>query len=213
MAPSELQARGFVAAVRRRGFDVDMLLVDTHLGYWQARTVFEVLREDVVAPARARGVQQIWLAGISLGGYGALLYDARYPGEIAGVVTLAPYLGSDEVVNEVARAGGLRGWTPPTLAPFAGAPPAEVADQHLWRWLKHNTLAGTPGSPHGPRLPLFLSFGDSDRFVEAHRLVAEVLPAGQVAVASGGHDWPAWQAGWNRLLDQVPWPRRPACVS
>lgn len=212
MAVSELQAQGFVAAIRRRGFDVDVHLVDAHLGYWRERVVFEALREDVLAPARARGVQEIWLAGISLGGYGALLYDARHPQEIAGVVALAPYLGADDIVDEIARASGLRDWPPPVLPPFQGAPPAEEADRHLWRWLKAQAFPGTAGAPPARTLPVFLSFGRDDRFAKAHQLMAAALPADRTVVAAGGHDWPAWQAGWEGLLDRMPWPRRPDCV-
>ena len=212
MALAELVSRGFVAAVRRRGFDVDVLLVDAHLGYYQERVVFEALREDVLAPARRSGRPEVWLTGISLGGYGALLYDARHPGDIAGVVALAPYLGLDEVVAEVSRAGGLDRWAPPPLAPFTPSSTPDETDRHLWRWLRQQavTAPGEPAPPH--RLPIYLGFGDRDRFVAAQRLLAAALPAGRVVVTAGGHDWPAWQPGWDALLDRVPWPRRAECV-
>ena len=212
MAVTELASRGFVAAVRRRGFDVDVALVDAHLGYYQERVVFEALREDVVAPARRSGRLEVWLTGISLGGYGALLYDARHPGDIAGVVALAPYLGLDEVVAEVSRAGGLDRWPAPPLAPFTPGSTPNETDRHLWRWLRQQAVTG-PGEPAPPhRLPIFLGFGDRDRFVAAQRLLAAALPSERVVVTPGGHDWPAWQPAWNALLDRVPWPRRAECV-
>jgi S-formylglutathione hydrolase FrmB len=212
MALSELQERGFVRAVRERGFDVDVSLVDTHLGYWQERSVFHALREDIIAPARQRGVTQIWLAGISLGGYGALLYDARYPGEVAGAVAIAPYLGLQEVVDAVSAAGGVRPWTSPLLGPFDESATPVDTDRHLWRWLQRQTGPAGPGTSTAPPLPIHLAFGDSDRFVKAQRLLAAALPPERVVVTPGGHDWPAWQPAWGTLLDRMPWPRRAACV-
>lgn len=215
MALTELQARGFVQAVRQRGFDVDVILVDTHLGYWQERTVFKALREDIVAPARQRGVQQIWLAGISLGGYGALLYDTRYPGEVAGAVAIAPYLGLQQVVDEVSRAGGLRQWKAPPLGPFDESSTPGDTDRHLWRWIQHQTAPraeGDAAAPGLPGLPVFLAFGDRDRFAAAQQLMAAALPTERVIVTRGGHDWPAWQPAWAALLDRMPWPRRAECV-
>jgi S-formylglutathione hydrolase FrmB len=212
MALDELVSHGFVAALRRRGFDVDVALVDAHLGYFQERVVFEALREDVLVPAHQGGRREVWLTGISLGGYGALLYDARHPGDIAGVVALAPYLGLEEVVAEVRRAGGLDRWQPPPLAPFDPSSTPGETDMHLWRWLQRQAAAGpaAPAPPH--RLPIFLGFGDRDRFVAAQRLLAAALPAERVVVTAGGHDWPAWQPAWDALLDRVPWPRRAECV-
>ena len=210
MALAELVEQGFLDAVRRRGFDVDLRLVDAHLGYYNERSVFEALQEDVVAPAHANGPREVWLTGISLGGYGALLYDARHPGEIAGVVAIAPYLGLDTVVAEVGRAGGVRAWRAPVLAPFTPASPPADTDRHLWRWL--HAQAAPPADDASRRIPVFLGYGDSDRFVAAQALVAAALPAGRVVVPPGGHDWPAWRAAWDTLLDRVPWPRRAACI-
>jgi pimeloyl-ACP methyl ester carboxylesterase len=210
MALSELAEQGFLDAVRRRGFDVDVHLVDAHLGYYNERSVFEAMQEDVVAPARARGVRDVWLTGISLGGYGALLYDVRHPGEIAGVVAIAPYLGLDEVSAEVRRAGGVRAWRAPALDRFSPASTPIDTDRHLWRWL--NSQAAPSPDDASRRIPIFLGYGDSDRFVGAQTLAATALPADRVVVRPGGHDWPAWRAAWDTLLDRVPWPRRAACV-
>jgi len=210
MPISDLADQGLVAAVRRRGFDVDLLAVDAHLGYFQERTVFEALRDDVVAPARARGVREVWLAGISLGGYGALLYDARHAGEIAGAVAIAPYLGLDAVVDEVAAGGGLRAWRPPVLERFTPATSPADTDRHLWRWLQAQAGAAPEGAER--RMPVFLGHGDRDRYARAQRLAAAAFPAGRVVVRPGDHDWPAWREAWDELLDRMPWPRRPACV-
>jgi pimeloyl-ACP methyl ester carboxylesterase len=188
---ARFETEGFVAAVRRAGVQADMMAVDAHLGYYQERTLLPRLREDVIAPAKQRGYRQIWLVGISLGGFGALWYDIENPGDLAGVVAVAPYLGGPEVVSEVGRAGGLAAWNPPQ----EGA----IDDQHrIWRGMK--TYAEREKS--GKRL--FLGYGLQDSFAEADGLLAAVLPPDQVFSCSGGHDWRTWRVLWDRVLGNLP---------
>ncbi|MGE5173202.1 MAG: hypothetical protein ACM3MD_05175 [Betaproteobacteria bacterium] len=51
-----------------------MIVVNAHMGYYLNGTVFTRLKEDVIEPAKARGYDQIWLVGNSLGGYGSISY-------------------------------------------------------------------------------------------------------------------------------------------
>jgi pimeloyl-ACP methyl ester carboxylesterase len=39
------------------------------------------------------GYGHVRAAGISLGGFGALLYASRYPEEVTGILAVAPFLG------------------------------------------------------------------------------------------------------------------------
>jgi hypothetical protein len=48
---------------------------------------------------------------------------------------------------------------------------------------------------------LYLGFGDQDRFVAAHELLAAALPADAVDVIAGGHEWPTWVGLWENFLD------------
>ena len=77
---SSFVTAGFVDIADRHQFDV--LAVDAHFGYYAERILVERLHEDIIAPAKARGYENIWLLGISMGGLGALLYAAEYPNEI-----------------------------------------------------------------------------------------------------------------------------------
>ena len=188
MAPEELRREGFVAAVRQHHAAVDVAIAGAHMGYVQDRSVLKRLREDVVGPARAQGYRPIWLAGISLGGYLAMGYALRHPGEIAGIVAIAPYLGRRQMVQTIADAGGVAAWQ--------GAAPrgnAEDLDHELWSWL----AAPPVGAPD-----IHLAYGTGDRFADAHRLLAQVLPADRVSTAPGSHDWAPWKALWSRWLDR-----------
>lgn len=199
--PRDFTEQGFVAAVRERQLDVDIQLVNAHVAYYTGQTILARLQQDVIEPARRQGYAQIWLAGISIGGMGSLVYTATHPAHITGVVALAPYLGPRNISVDVVRAGGLAAWP----APGQSLPEDDI-DRRLWLWLKSRALPNR--SEDLPRL--YWGHGLSDRFAMGHKAVADGLPAAQVFTVEGGHDWPAWIALWRQMLDKLPLPRRPA---
>jgi pimeloyl-ACP methyl ester carboxylesterase len=198
----EFAREGFIDAVRQRGIAADVLRADAHLGYYDARgSVVRRLHEDVVVPARARGYRSIWIVGISVGGLGGMLYARERPGELAGLVVIAPYLGERATATEIDNAGGLARWQAPT-GPLDLAQ-RESRDPALWRWLQG--YAARPAAPDRPAL--YLGYGTSDRFAFSHRLLAAALPGERVATTAGGHDWPEWRRLWHGLLTTLPLPR------
>lgn len=197
--PDEFLREGFVRAVQDQRLAVDVLRVDAHLGYYDKGSFVERLRQDVIAPAQAHGYRAIWIVGISLGGFGGLAYAQQRPGEIAGLVTLAPYLGEPALAREVANAGGLRRWT-------AAATPS--GDARLQRETALWTALKGYASPSANTLPpLWLGYGTADRFAAPNGLLAAVLPTGHVATTEGGHDWAPWRRLWSALLPTLPLPR------
>jgi pimeloyl-ACP methyl ester carboxylesterase len=194
-SPQDLVHRGFVRAVRERGIAADVILPDAHLGYFRQRSFEERLRADVIAPARSRGYKEVWLAGISLGGFGSLLYASRNPGEVDGLITLAPFIADEATVAEVVLAGGLKRWqAPERLDP-------DDFGRRLLAWLKGYA------EPASTRPRLLLAYGASDRFATINRTVGELLPAGDVLVAPGGHTWAPWLTLWGQALDRAALPR------
>lgn len=198
--PAEFVREGFVAAVRERSLAVDVIGVDAHLGYYEKGNIIERLRNDVIGPAQAQGYRAIWVLGISLGGFGGMLYAQERPGELAGLVTLAPYLGERATSTEIDNAGGLTRWQAPE-GPL-DLTQREPREQALWRWLKG--YAGNPQPSAHP--PLYLGYGRSDRFVFSHRLLAAALPQSRVFTTEGGHDWPEWRRLWSAVLPTLPLP-------
>ncbi len=177
--------QGFVRLAREAGLTADAVTAAAHLGYYQRRVIHQRVAEDVIAPARARGVRSVWLGGISLGGLGSLITAYRYPGEVDGLLVMAPYLGPDSLIAEIEKAGGLRAWTP-------SADATDLAT--IWVWLK-----GYATNP-AERPPLVLAYGDSDRYARGQRLLAAVLPAERVLTTPGGHDWRVWRSLWRRAV-------------
>jgi pimeloyl-ACP methyl ester carboxylesterase len=197
LKPEEFEHHGFVSGVRGRGFLADVMLVDANVSYYYDQTFVQRLSDDVLAPARKQGYRNIWLVGISIGGFGALTHELARPGLVEGIVVLAPYLGRRPVGAEIQKAGGLRAWKKPE-----GPPPDEEVDRKLWPWLQQ--YAEPTGAAELP--PLYLGYGLADRFAPNHQLLADVLPQDHVFTAEGGHDWPVWSALWRQMLDVLPLP-------
>jgi pimeloyl-ACP methyl ester carboxylesterase len=188
---AEFEKHGITNMVRRLPAPVDVIAVDAGLGYYMRGTLRARLSEDVIGPARARGYRSIWVGGISMGGLGALWYAEQRPADVAGVLAIAPFLGDDDVIDEIEHAGGVATWTP--------AKPIEPDDyqRRIWLWLQG--CSRRPGTC--PRV--YLGFGKNDRFVRAHRLLAAVLPSEQVLQVEGGHDWPPWQTLFAQALARI----------
>ena len=181
---------GFIEAARRCGVSADMVVADMHFGYYLRRTMVERLEQDVIVPARQNGYRQIDLVGISLGGFGALYYAMHCHGKVARLFLLAPYLGDENIIAELTRAGGAEKWTP--------EPTAENDYQReLWQWLK----TYTNGNANFPTL--YLGYGLLDKFAPANQLLAQIIPQAQVHTIAGKHDWPTWIRLWNLLLPEA----------
>ncbi|MGJ7579626.1 alpha/beta hydrolase-fold protein [Variovorax sp. RHLX14] len=194
--PDEFVREGFVKAVQDSRLAADVVRVDAHLGYYHKNAFVERLRQDVIGPAKSRGYRAIWIFGISLGGFGGLIYAQEHPEDIAGVVALAPYLGAPTISDEVAKAGGLMRWS------AAANPVSDVRSQRetaLWTSLQRY------GSPMAATLPqLWLGYGKADRFATSNGLLGAVLPPERVFTTEGGHDWAPWLRLWKSTLATLP---------
>jgi pimeloyl-ACP methyl ester carboxylesterase len=224
--PEDFLHEGFVRAARERRLPVDLVFVELKLPHLADRTLLGRLRHEIVLPARALGCSSVWLGGISLGGFMAMAYAARFTQDIDGLCLLAPYLGNHMVVGEIERANGVDGWTPGDLA-------EDDDERRIWHFIKEQrnrsvtetqlrksheaqrrrrgAAEGIPRSAGGatrdnrtgprPAPGLHLGFGSEDRFANSHRLMAAALPPDSVDVVSGQHEWPAWLRLWENFLD------------
>jgi pimeloyl-ACP methyl ester carboxylesterase len=188
--PEDFERRGFLAAARSAGLGADIVAVDAHLGYYQKRVIVDRLWEDVVLSARARGYRRLWFVGISLGGLGSLLLAQQHPDAPAGIFVLAPYLGEAGLAREIESAGGLARW---------GGSAGKDDFRGLWGWLRGYATGEE-------RPPLWLGYGESDRYAYGHRLLASALPKDRVLVTSGAHEWGAWKRVWSEFLARGAFP-------
>lgn len=178
----DFKRNGLVDLVHEIKPDWDMLAVDAHIGYYRQRSIIDRLREDIVVPAHARGYDQIWLTGPSLGGFGSLLYACRDSNkQVDGVIAIAPYLGERAILKAIDNAGGAANWQ----AQDAG----EVIERELWTCLRDT-----------PAAELWLGWGSEDRMRRGNALLAELLLPEQVFNRPGGHRWDIWIELWREIL-------------
>jgi pimeloyl-ACP methyl ester carboxylesterase len=190
-APEEFLTAGFLSAIRERQLDIDIVLVAPELAHLTERVALGQLRDQVVLPARSSGCIAVWFAGLSMGGFLALLYAADHPNELDGICLIAPYLGNRMINAEIGRFRSLANWN----ARMADVQDELEEERRVWRYIaKHVTH---PPARH------YLGFGRDDRFVMAQRLMARQLPPESVDVIDGGHEWCVWRELWNRFLDRL----------
>lgn len=193
-SPNDFVRHGFVELIKSANPSLDVVAVDAPLSYYVRGLLSERVHHDIVKP-RLERYQHIWLVGISLGGLGAMSYAADYPQAVDGVVLLAPFLGTDEVVEEVRAAGGVRSWTAPVLDRFDD--PMRRLAHRAWSWAR--TVAESAGQSPA----VYLGYGDADCFVEAHAMLADAIPANRIRTCKGEHDWVAWTSLFEELAPTV----------
>lgn len=177
----------FVQAIRDTGASIDIVSAEATMGYYFRGALAERLDHDVLAPARD-GHEQVWILGISMGGFGALHYAQQHP--VDGVIALAPWLGDRKLADEIQRSGGLARWTPDAPAPVT----KDNYQRQLWSWLHRSTAPGAKAPV------IFLGYGDDDRLAAQDSLLAAALPRDHVFHAPGGHDWPTWRTLLHAVL-------------
>lgn len=184
----DLVSQGFVAAVRQRKLPLDILLVQIDPQQVLAGTVAEDLQQ-LIRPENSAGQQKTWLAGISLGGFCALHYAARFARQLNGLTLIAPYPGTTDILNEISQAGGVQAWQ--------ADPSSSSADERFWwKWLCRQQQAPEP-------LQIHLGLGLQDRFAAGQALMADLMPAGQMDRIDGDHSWPVWHTLWQRWLNRL----------
>jgi pimeloyl-ACP methyl ester carboxylesterase len=184
--------RGFVEELRGRSLSIDIRATDATLGYYTKATFLDRLEADVIAPAKARGYREIWLAGPSMGGFGSLFYARAHTAEITGVLAIAPFLGDRSLIEEIAAAGGLPKWRGPARVEQMNR---DNYQREMWRWLQ----AATQGREAAPLI--FAGYGTSDRLARADALLTAELPPSRVFLTEGAHEWDAWRRVLKGFLD------------
>jgi len=176
---------GFIARLQeqfRGNTSCDVVAVNAHLKYYLSETLIERLQQDVVEPAKRGGYKKIYMAGISLGGFGTLLYLRDHPDDLTSVVLLAPYLGEQEYYKH--------------LLDGEPQPAAAVAEKkNIWPWLE--------AMPKQIRNKIFLGYGEQDKFAQPDELLAALLPDGHTLTVPGIHNWATWEQLWPELLARL----------
>jgi len=196
---SDFAGHGFVTIAQRRMPELDCVAVDATIGYYFDGSVADRLHREIIKPARAFEYHEIWLVGVSLGGLGAFFHERLHPGEITGLILLAPFVGEDRnLFTEIDAAGGAAAWA---AAQPAGAVPGNRAtyQRDLWHFL------GRLPCGREPRLQIWVAYGDHDRLLPGIERLSTIIPPERILRLAGGHSWKVWKAGFDKILAKINW--------
>lgn len=183
---------GIAGIIQQSWPDADVLLTGLTMPFYQQGRAVQRLHDEVIAPAQRKGYRQVWLAGISLGGMGALLYDSQYPDQMDGLLLLSPYLGEDAIHQQIRQAGGLAAWQ----AGAARTPGPDTFQHELWR-----ALQGWSRRPQRTR-STWIAYGADEPFRQPIELMTLLLPADHVIMLPGMHNWKLWKPAMRALLER-----------
>jgi hypothetical protein len=195
----EMKDEGLPQAIQTAWPEADVLLTSATLAYYRDGNLVQRLHREIVEPAREH-YARVWMAGASLGGMGVLLYEREHPGELTGIVLLAPFLGNTDLLEEIRNAGGPRKWEP---GPLPDRVNGALYQRQVWKMVKE----------WGDRPQLakrvWLAVGTRDRFVEGARLLKEELPVTHYLELPGRHNWALWRAAASRIFARIKDGTRP----
>lgn len=183
---------GLVRRASEHGWD--SIAVGSHFGYYRGFTLVEALEQDVFAPARAMGYRNIWVVGVSMGGFGALSYAQAHPRDIDGVMLFAPYLGEAEIIAEIRDAGNLGEWEAGDIAAMEDSRPRQT--RKVWVWIREQLQARNQTGT-----PIYLAYGTEDPGAPDHGLLGRFLPEDRVIARPGVHKWTTWSPLSEQLFD------------
>ncbi len=188
----DMKDHGLAEVIRESWPEADVLLTSATFAYYRDGKLVPRLHEEIVGPARRAGHARVWLAGASMGGMGVLLYEREHPGELTGLVLFAPFLGNNELLDEIRAAGGPRNWDPGPL-------PAEMNGDNYQRQVWKMVNGWTPGLARR----VWLACGTSDPLIEDVRLLAPELPGPHYLELPGGHTWGLWISGAREVFSRI----------
>ena len=170
---------GLIDQLREANLPLDAIVADAHFGYYRDRSLLVRLQADVLEPAKRAGYHTLHFAGVSLGGFGSLLYwrdNASW--RPASLTLLTPYLGEPEYYQYKLDTDV--------------APQQRQADKNLWPWLDASALT--------ERRYWYVGLARSGKFYQPGQAFAELLPEANRVEVDGEHNWQAWRRMWPPLL-------------
>jgi pimeloyl-ACP methyl ester carboxylesterase len=169
---------GVIDALQACRDDMNITGVEMHFAYYKNKQMDTRLYQDVIQPAKAAGIKDIYLAGLSLGGLGSLIYRMQRPDDIKTVIAIAPYLGEQE-----------------QLLSYINKQEA-AKDEDLYPiWQNLETTA-----KQAPTITLAVA--EDDRYNYGQNWLAGLLTEQQLVQLPGKHNWQAFKPLWQQAIKQ-----------
>src|SRR3546814_16294152 len=117
---------------------------------------------------------------------GVLFYEHEHPGELDGLVLLSPWLGDSDMLDEIAKAGGVSRWQP---GPLPTTVDGDNYQRELWRVVKRRRDDPVQANR------VWLICRTDYRMLPTARQTDPVLPDSQYdVVPEGGHERTTFEA-------------------
>lgn len=184
---------GFIDILHQSDPQVDSVVIDSHVGYYLDSSFPEKVYRDVLVPFQEQGYRHFFLVGISMGGYGALWINHEHGELISGMVLLAPYLGSETLIESIVASGGVHSWR----SQFGHKP---GNDELVWFWIDDLRQGGSEETGK-----VILAIGQRDRFKHAAQLLSISIPNTLTFNNGGGHNWKTWKSLWLEITKSQKW--------
>ena len=195
---SDFARHGLIALAQKRVSNLDCVAVDATIGYYLDGSVAHRIQREIIVPTQAFQYHEVWLVGVSMGGMGALWYQSLYPGEVAGLILLAPFVGDDrKLFAEIDAAGGATAWA--RAQAVNNLERKANYQRELWRFL------GRVPSLSELRPQIWVAYGDRDRLRPGIERLKTVIPPARFLRLRGAHTWEAWKAGFDQILTKIDW--------
>lgn len=178
-APQSFVENGAVGALLECNNESNVIGVNAHFEYYKAKQVVQRLKEDIIEPAKKQGINEIWMMGISLGGFGSLLYREDYPEDLQGIVILAPYLGKEKSLKAYLNDDKSSEHFP------------DAERLAFWQYIE-KTATEKPA--------VTLAYGSRDKFASLNDWLAGKLAREKVIKQKGSHNWRTWKQLWPEAL-------------
>jgi len=182
------EQQGWIRKLQQRYPEYSIIVPDLHFGYYKEGIFSERLYADVIKPAKQRGVKSIWLAGISMGGLGAIMTSEFSPKDIGRLFLFAPYLGDGTIQTQIKDKGSLVKWN------------GQSSDEDKWQYKMWSYLKRTTESKNAA-IPVYLGYGEQDDMPGLQYLAAS-LPEQRLITLAGGHKDGVFTALFEQMLER-----------
>jgi S-formylglutathione hydrolase FrmB len=189
-----MQKEGVPEAIHRGWPEPDILMADLTINFYRKGLATRRLHDEIVLPSRQQGYSEIWLAGGSMGGLGALMYEWQHPGKMDGLILISPYMGSSSVTDDIREAGGLKSWD---SGERTAVMQKDNYDRLVWQmaqgWIGDEVKLQR----------VWLMCGDEDSLYPDVQMLGDILPENRYFPGAGDHSWDYWIPNLELLFRAV----------
>jgi S-formylglutathione hydrolase FrmB len=141
------------------------------------------------------------IAGLSMGGFGAMSYAARHPDLFAAAASFSGAVDTSDPLDRAVTPNAVFGPWPTEQVLWRAHNPTDLAENLRGLSLTIRTGNGMPGGPDGPSTFDVVEYAVHRMSVSFHRRLVKLgIPSIWDDYGPGGHDWPYWQRDLRETL-------------